>query len=608
MDTTDGFHLYSMNITGTSIMIHIDGTHVLTGTASETTTDKSVKFGHFAHVSSTSEAYWAFVRAYPSSGNAICPENDCTSKYNADTLPHASSPSWVKSSSSLIQVLDETATSEGYVHSHVTWANPPGGVCTSCHVNDPQGNPVLVVPPDELWLLNYKMPDASLFTPGPKTVEARVHNINADWLGISIHPGWVTETLLIEQNGVRLFYANKFYPMDTTDGFHIYKLVLTGPNGKVAEAYVDGVKVLAGVSDQSTSENAVLFGHFGHADGGGEALWNYVTYYTGDGTCTVTEDNCPSNTNPDQLDSDADGVGDVCDICPADPTDSCDTAKTVSMNVEPWGGILTTQDGSITMSIPSGALDNPTSMSITGIGTNYELTTDLGPGTAVYGVTINPDGQTFNVPVTLTFRWDDSDNNGIVDGTSLNETDLRVTKDGLTIAGPCGSSPGCDTAQNAFAVTVSSLSEFTLMVPEIAGEIELHINPPVLNLSSKRHSVTVHIEPAGQDNKVESARIISVNDTTLNAPIVSVSSPKPGDHDKDGKTDYMVKFKFEQLATYLKNGKNEITLKASIQNGEAQEGSVDFKVKSSSKSEKSVDSKKHGETKKQKNKKNRKEK
>jgi hypothetical protein len=38
----------------------------------------------------------------------------------------------------------------------------------------------------------------------------------------------------------------------------------------------------------------------------------------GDGDCT-SADNCPAVSNPDQTDTDLDGLGDACDPCPAGP-------------------------------------------------------------------------------------------------------------------------------------------------------------------------------------------------------------------------------------------------------------------------------------------------
>jgi hypothetical protein len=111
------------------------------------------------------------------------------------------------------------------------------------------------------------------------------------------------------------------------------------------------------------------------------------------------------------------------------------------------------------------------------------------------------------------------------------------------------------------------------------GTTEIYINPPVLNLSSNRRYVTMHIEPSGEKRKVVSARITSVNGTSLSDPISSIRRPKPGDHDEDGTMDYMVKFPFNKLSSYLKDGKNEITVEADIQGGSQQTGTGKVSVK-----------------------------
>jgi len=72
------------------------------------------------------------------------------------------------------------------------------------------------------------------------------------------------------------------------------------------------------------------------------------------------------------------------------------------------GGTITTPDGSITIEIPPGALNANTYISVAETGTSYELTSNLGNGTAVYGITIQPDGTVFNVPITITFTWADA--------------------------------------------------------------------------------------------------------------------------------------------------------------------------------------------------------
>jgi len=174
------------------------------------------------------------------------------------------------------------------------------------------------------------------------------------------------------------------------------------------------------------------------------------------------QDNAPEAYNPDQSDLDGDGVGDVADPCPSDASDSCNTENSASVSIGAEGGEIATSSNQTIIDIPAGALSADTSISITDVGSGFELTTDLGEATAVFGVEIGPPGTEFASPVDITLRWIDADNDGIVDGTEQSESDLFISKDGLAITGTCAVDPGCDAAVNEFTFQVSSLSQFVL--------------------------------------------------------------------------------------------------------------------------------------------------
>jgi hypothetical protein len=187
-------------------------------------------------------------------------------------------------------------------------------------------------------------------------------------------------------------------------------------------------------------------------------------------TCTATDTAGNSSSARFAItvltDIDADGVADVNDSCPADPTNTCDTNGSTARMVDAGiGGTLTTPDGSVSVAIPPRALAQDTTLSITHTGSMFELATDLGQVLGILGVEILPEGTVFAVPITLVFTWPDADNDGVVDGTSLAEEDLRITKDAVTITGRCQDESGCDPAANTFRVTVSSLSVFVLNGP-----------------------------------------------------------------------------------------------------------------------------------------------
>ena len=176
-------------------------------------------------------------------------------------------------------------------------------------------------------------------------------------------------------------------------------------------------------------------------------------------------DNAPADFNPDQSDLDADSVGDVADPCPADSSDLCDPDGSAATYLDASaGGTITAPDGSVTIDIPSGALTTSASVSVTDTdagNSQFELTTSLGKVLGVLSMSLQPP-LSFEEPVTITFTWADHDDDDVVDGTNAKEANLIIVKDGVVIAGKCKNDPACDTAANAFTISVTSWSEFAL--------------------------------------------------------------------------------------------------------------------------------------------------
>ena len=201
--------------------------------------------------------------------------------------------------------------------------------------------------------------------------------------------------------------------------------------------------------------------------------------FDGDGV-PDDDDNCPLAPNPDQSDLDAQGGGDVCDVCPDDPTDTCDPDRSGCGSFDAAGGSFVTADGGVTIDADPGVLTGDTTLCVTdsGNGTSFELSTNFGNGTALFAITLSPEGQTFSSPIKITFAWPDADNNGFIDGPdNISEQAVTITKDNARASkttggdlGRCSQEPGplattgaeCDQVLNTFSFLVDSFSEFAL--------------------------------------------------------------------------------------------------------------------------------------------------
>ena len=130
------------------------------------------------------------------------------------------------------------------------------------------------------------------------------------------------------------------------------------------------------------------------------------------------------------------------------------------------GGILSTPDGNVTLTIPEGALSADTTIFITDSGGGYEVTTNNGTLKVIGSYTILPHGTIFDPPASLTFHWDDGDDDGFVDGTEFSETLLLLVKDGVIVTPICAENPDCDMDNNLLTMEISSLSLFELAFPQ----------------------------------------------------------------------------------------------------------------------------------------------
>jgi hypothetical protein len=217
-------------------------------------------------------------------------------------------------------------------------------------------------------------------------------------------------------------------------------------------------------------------------DGGNNCTHSFADT-DADGLCDGL-DNCPAEYNPDQLNSDGEGGGDVCDSCPLpSSTPACSCSGTAAGETIGSSGptTLTTSDDTVSVTIPAGSLDGDTSITITPGLCEFKASTPTATVPA-FATEFGPDGQQFDPPATITWRWADADNNGTIDGTSMPEGATRLYRNGVQITNdtcndhlvgngcrPCANDPCtsglqccCDRVANTWTIQTRCFSHYEM--------------------------------------------------------------------------------------------------------------------------------------------------
>jgi hypothetical protein len=241
-------------------------------------------------------------------------------------------------------------------------------------------------------------------------------NGNALWayngIALSTQPYYQGDVAIVKQGPNDFIITWLDAQQADFQSYHIYaqKMDVNGniqwaPNGEPI-CTVDSFKLWLGMIQDSMGR--VILSWYDNRAGYNNIYAQRVTIEDGvvdtDGDGISDEsDNCPDNVNPDQDDVDADGAGDVCDVCPDDATDTCDADASASENIaSDEGGTIETPDGSATINIPPGALDNDTTISITE-KSPLEANVRMGllQGWIGEQFSFTPNGAVFNQPVTI---------------------------------------------------------------------------------------------------------------------------------------------------------------------------------------------------------------
>lgn len=184
--------------------------------------------------------------------------------YEADVLPSAATPSWTQPETAPgVQEINPT----GVLHLQDTGT----GTWQWRRQGESWGTQ---------WTIEFRL---QVHSTGKTSINPTGDNIGEGAAQLAIDDGTRRSSVWVLQNQVALidnsdnFAAGQLigtFPMDTTDGFHVYRYARNGPT---ATLFVDGTSVLSGTLTNAVSTQDIVFGASGFF-GSSDSRWDYVRY------------------------------------------------------------------------------------------------------------------------------------------------------------------------------------------------------------------------------------------------------------------------------------------------------------------------------------------